>query len=130
MFLALQLALEDSQREGGRQREATGQVWQPAMFCDDGRGNYRFRSAFLTSLICIVGRLSRSTSLPYTMRYDPAQDAKIQVSILFCHVLYLMCSVFVLITCFLRSMWFPFKSSLPLVDCLVHAPHDTTINEC
>jgi hypothetical protein len=33
--------------------------------------------------MCIVDRLSRSTSLPYTMRYDPAQDAKIQVIALF-----------------------------------------------
>ena len=45
----LQLALEDSQREGGRQREASGQAWQPTMFCADSQGNYRFRSACVDS---------------------------------------------------------------------------------
>jgi len=53
------LALEDSQREGGKQREASKEVWHPIMFSDDGRGNYRFR-------------------LPYKMRYDPSQEAQIQ----------------------------------------------------
>jgi hypothetical protein len=83
--VCLQLALEDSQREGGKQREASGQVWQPTMFRDDG-GSYRFRLVlvFHTLFFFYVHVLSSLTlliSLPYTSRYDPAQEAKVQVSL-------------------------------------------------
>jgi hypothetical protein len=80
--VCLQLALEDSQREGGKQREASGQVWQPTMFRDDG-GSYRFRLVlvFHTFFLCarVFSSLTLPISLPYTSRYDPAQEAKVQV---------------------------------------------------